>query len=241
MDGNYGVNACPYFPTTYLSLPSYRAQRVSFAAALQNHTTTILSTPDPVLIARQLIGAEIVTLIDGVETGVFITETEAYWAPDDRASHAFGNKRTKRTEVFFHAPGTAYVYLCYGIHEMFNVVTGPEGTPHAVLIRAGEPSRGIEHIMGRRKQTKVSSKLSTGPGVLTKALGIDRRFNGLDLLGEDSRVRLILREEPLPETEVIAAPRVGINYAGEPSVSKPWRFCRRGSGYLSRKDLIKEL
>ncbi|MEM6772876.1 MAG: DNA-3-methyladenine glycosylase, partial [Bacteroidota bacterium] len=136
-------------------------------------------------------------------------------------------------EVFFHAPGTAYVYLCYGIHEMFNVVTGPEGTPHAILIRAGEPSRGVEHIMARRKQTRLSKKLSAGPGVLTKALGIDRRFNGIDLLAAESPVRLILPEEPLPETEIVATPRIGIDYAGEPWSSKPWRFYRKGSGYVS--------
>lgn len=201
----------------------------------------LLSLPNPVHIARHLIGAEVVTLINGVETGVFITETEAYFAPDDRASHAHGNKRTKRTEVFFRKAGTAYVYLCYGIHEMFNVVTGPEGTPHAILVRAGEPSRGLEHIMARRKQKKASAKLSTGPGVLTKALGIDRRFNGGDLLDGAGEIRLFLPEEPLPDSEIIATPRVGIDYAGEPWVSKPWRFCRRGSAYVSRKDLIKDV
>lgn len=192
-----------------------------------------LSLPDPVKLARQLIGAEIISYSGGVETGVFITETEAYFAPDDRASHAFGNKRTKRTEVFFHAPGTAYVYLCYGIHEMFNVVTGPEGTPHAILIRAGEPSRGLEHIMARRGMNKPGPKLSTGPGVLTKALGIDRRYNGTDLLAKDAEIRLVLPDNPLPEQAVIATPRVGIAYAGEPWVSKPWRFCRAGSPYVS--------
>ena len=200
-----------------------------------------LNHPNPVPLARQLIGAEIVTLMDGVETGVFITETEAYFAPDDRASHAFGNKRTGRTEVFFHRAGTAYVYLCYGIHEMFNVVTGPEGTPHAILVRAGEPSRGVAHIMARRKMKKIGPKLSTGPGVLTKALGIDRRFNGVDLLDPAGKIRLLLPEEALPEHEVIATTRVGIDYAGEPWASKPWRFCRRGSVYVSRRDLIKDV
>lgn len=200
-----------------------------------------LSLPDPVSLARQLIGAELITRIDGIESGIIITETEAYFAPDDRASHAHNNKRTKRTEVFFRKAGTAYVYLCYGIHEMFNIVTGPEGTPHAVLIRAGEPSRGIGHIMQRRQQTQLHPKLSTGPGVLTKALGIDRRFNGIDLLETESPVRLIVPKKLLPEEEVIATPRVGIDYAGEPWTSKPWRFCRRGSLYVSRKDLIKDV
>lgn len=203
-------------------------------------TTINLALPDPVQLARQLIGAEVISVIDGIETGVIITETEAYWAPDDLASHASGNKRTKRTEVFYHKPGTAYVYLCYGIHEMFNVVTGPAETPHAILVRAGVPSRGIDYIMARRKQTRISPKLTVGPGVLTKALGIDRRFNGLNLLEENSPVRLLLPEKPLPEQELVATPRVGIDYAGEPWVSKPWRFYQRNTTYVSRLGLFKE-
>lgn len=204
-------------------------------------TTLIdLALPDPVTLARQLIGAEIVSLAGGVETGVTITETEAYWAPDDLASHASGNKKTKRTEVFYRGPGTAYVYLCYGIHEMFNVVTGPVGTPHAILIRAGVPSRGLEHIMARRKLIKESAKLSTGPGVLTKALGIDRRYNGIDVLAAEGPIRLILPLEPIPDTEVVATPRIGIDYAGEPWASKPWRFYRRNTKYVSRLGLFKE-
>ena len=199
-----------------------------------------LALPDPVTLAQQLIGAEIVSRAGGVETGVIITETEAYWAPEDLASHASGNKRTKRTEVFFRKPGTAYVYLCYGIHELFNVVTGPEGTPHAILIRAGEPSRGVRHIMARRKQTRVSPKLSAGPGVLTRALGVDRQVNGIDLLAAESPVRLLLPEAPLPEDELVATPRVGIDYAGEPWAGKPWRFYRRGSKFVSRLGLFKE-
>lgn len=119
---------------------------------------------------------------------------------------------------------------------MFNVVTGPEEVPHAILIRAGEPSRGLEHIMARRKQTKVSKKLSAGPGVLTKALGIDRQFNGIDLLAAESPVRLLLPEEPLPAAEIMATPRIGISYAGEPWASKPWRFYRKGSRFVSTRD-----
>lgn len=192
----------------------------------------LLVLPDPVFIARRLIGMEVVTLIDGEEAGIRITETEAYFAPDDRASHAFGNKRTGRTEVFFGAPGTSYVYLCYGIHELFNVITGPVGVPHAVLIRAGEPSRGLAVIQRRRKLRGWSPRLSSGPGVVTKALAIDRSLNGLDLLDPEGPVRLVAAE-PLPETAVGATPRIGIDYAGEPWTSKPWRFIRRGSPFLS--------
>ena len=199
-----------------------------------------LAGPDPVLHARNLLGAEIITIVNGEETALKITETEAYFAPDDRASHAHGNKRTKRTEVFYEAPGTAYVYLCYGIHEMFNVVTGPVGTPHAVLIRAGEPTRGLGIIKRRRKQTKLTAKLSAGPGVVTKALAIDRRFNGVDLFNPTGNIRLILPEKPLTEAEIVATPRIGIDYAGEPWVGKPWRFYVRGSSFVSRLGLFKE-
>jgi DNA-3-methyladenine glycosylase len=206
----------------------------------QGSLSTLLAGTDPVEIARQLIGVEVVTEIEGVETAVRITETEAYWAPDDRASHAFGNKRTKRTEVFFHQPGTAYVYLCYGIHEMFNVVTGPEGTPHAILIRAGEPSRGLEHIMKRRNIDALSPQLSSGPGVLTKALGINRMLNGKNLLLPDGAVRLEVTGPVVPPSQVIATPRIGIGYAGVPWVSKPWRFYRKDSRFVSRLNAFKK-
>ena len=202
--------------------------------------STLLAGTDPVHIARQLIGVEVVTEIEGVETAVRITETEAYWAPDDRASHAFGNKRTKRTEVFFHQPGTAYVYLCYGIHEMFNVVTGPEGTAHAVLIRAGEPSRGVEYIMKRRNIEALTPQLSSGPGVLTKALGIDRKLNGHNLLLPDGAVRLEVTGPAALPSQIVATPRIGIGYAGEPWGSKPWRFYRKGCRFVSRLNAFKE-
>ncbi|MEL7159165.1 MAG: DNA-3-methyladenine glycosylase [Bacteroidota bacterium] len=196
--------------------------------------TTLLSGTDPVAIARRLIGVELVTEVDDVLTAVAITETEAYWAPDDRASHAHDNKRTKRTEVFYRPAGTAYVYLCYGIHEMMNVVTGPEGTPHAILIRAGEPTRGTEHIMARRKLSALKPQLSSGPGVLTRALAIDRRFNGLDLLDPGGPVRLEVTGPPVPTSQVVATPRIGIDYAGPEWAGKPWRFYRKNNRFVSR-------
>ncbi|MFK8164830.1 MAG: DNA-3-methyladenine glycosylase [Lewinella sp.] len=208
--------------------------------ALTINKLAFLAGTDPVAIARELIGVELVTMVGGVETAVRITETEAYWAPDDRASHAFGNKRTKRTEVFFHQPGTSYVYLCYGIHEMFNVVTGPEGTAHAILIRAGEPSRGLEHIMKRRNIETLTPQLSSGPGVLTKALGIDRKLNGHNLLLPDGTVRLEVTGPKVPASQIVATPRIGIGYAGAPWVNKPWRFYRKDSTFVSRLNAFKE-
>ncbi|MEM9261177.1 MAG: DNA-3-methyladenine glycosylase [Bacteroidota bacterium] len=200
----------------------------------------LLSGTDPVAIARGLIGVEIVTETAGEVTSLIITETEAYWAPEDRASHAYGNKRTKRTEVFYRGPGTAYVYLCYGIHEMMNVVTGPEGTPHAILLRAGVPKRGLAHIKLRRNMKSLKPQLSSGPGVLTKALGIDRRYNGLDLLDSTASVRLEVTD-PLPNaSQIVATPRIGIDYAGPEWATKPWRFHLRGSRFVSRLNAFKE-
>ena len=184
-----------------------------------------LANPNPVTAARNLLGQELRTTINGETTAVLISETEAYFAPEDRASHAYGNKRTPRTEVFYRAPGTAYVYLCYGIHEMMNVVTGPVGTPHAVLIRAGTPLMGVDVMRRRRGIASANSRkpISVGPGVLTQALGVDRRFNGVDLLDGDGAIQL-LPGLGVPPEKVVTVPRVGIGYAGEPWVSKPWRF-----------------
>ena len=201
----------------------------------------LLSSLDPVAAARRLLGAEVTTTVGEETTSVIITETEAYYAPDDLASHASGNKRTKRTEVFYAPAGTAYVYLIYGIHEMFNVVTGPEGVPHAVLIRAGAPKEGLATIQRRRKLAGRVARLSSGPGVLTKALGIDRSMNGADLFeAGGARIGLQLRPVPLTEAEIVATPRIGIDYAGEPWVSKPWRFYVRGNRYVSRLNAFKE-
>lgn len=209
-------------------------------STIEDHLHKLLAGTDPAQIARRLIGVELVTEVAGVETAVRITETEAYWAPEDRASHAFGNKRTKRTEVFFQPPGTAYVYLCYGIHEMFNVVTGPAGTAHAVLIRAGEPSRGLGQMMARRMIETLKPQLSSGPGVLTKALGIDRRLNGADLLDPAGEIRLEVTGPAVAPSEIMATPRIGIGYAGEPWVSQPWRFYRKGTRFVSRLDAFKK-
>src|SRR6185437_5047411 len=113
-----------------------------------------------------------------VITGGMIIETEAYRAPEDRASHAFGNRRTKRNEVMYHDGGRAYVYLCYGLHALFNVVTNEEGIPHAILIRAIKPEIGVEEMLRRRKKSKVDKTLASGPGTVSQALGITTKHNG---------------------------------------------------------------
>jgi len=198
----------------------------------------LLAGEDPVKIARRLIGCEIITSLDGQETGGIITETEAYWAPDDRASHAYNFRRTPRTEPFYAQAGTSYVYLIYGIHELFNVITGPQGVPHAVLIRAIEPSQGIEHMLRRRHMETLKPQLSRGPGVVTKALGITRQHNKLDLLNKDSPVQLRARPQ-VQSQQVMATPRIGIDGAGAEWASKPWRFYRKGTPYVSRLNAFK--
>lgn len=196
--------------------------------------TSLLSGDDPVKIAEALIGVEIVSGIDGHQCRAAITETEAYWAPEDQASHAKNNRRTARTEVFYAAPGTAYVYLCYGIHELFNVVTGPEETPHAVLIRAVQPLAGTEKMLERRNMKILKPHLTAGPGVLSKALGISRAHNGVNLLESDGELRLEVNGPPVEASEIVATPRIGINYAGAPWVEKPWRFYRRNTPFVSK-------
>ena len=195
---------------------------------------TFLAGEDPVQIARGLIGVELYTHVDGVETAGTITETEAYWAPDDRASHAYGHRRTPRTEPFYAPAGTSYVYLCYGIHELFNVITGPEGVPHAVLIRAIEPTLGVPAMLLRRHMESLKPQLSRGPGVVSTALGITRQHNALDLLDPASTIQLRGARAQVPGDEIAATPRIGIDGAGPDWAAKPWRFYRKGTRYVSR-------
>ena len=136
---------------------------------------------DVLNITRNLLGKYLFTCIDGITTGGYIVEAEAYNGVIDKASHAYGNRQTPRTKTMFEAGGIAYVYLCYGIHEMFNIVTSVEGQPHAVLIRAIQPTDGIAAMLLRRGMTDVKPTLTSGPGSVAKALGISRKLNGISL------------------------------------------------------------
>lgn len=191
-----------------------------------------------VQIARELLGKILITEFDGQRTAGRITETEAYRAPDDRASHAFGNRRTARTEVMFQEGGRAYVYLCYGIHHLFNVVTAPAETAHVVLIRAIEPIEGLEMMIARRGTSMVKSqnsivKLTTGPGALSQALGLSTDFTGQDLLAPDSPVWIEKWHENYSTDEIAAGPRIGVDYAGE-CVAWPWRFWVKNSPFVKK-------
>jgi DNA-3-methyladenine glycosylase len=187
---------------------------------------------DVVQVAKDLLGKYLVTHFDGQMTTGKIVETEAYRAPDDRACHAFGNRRTARTEVMFAEGGRAYVYLCYGIHHLFNVVTGPEGMAHAVLIRAVQPIDNVELMLARRGMDKPHPKLTAGPGALTQALGIHTSQSGLSLLDTAGPLWLEDRGEVILEENIIASPRVGVAYAKE-CAAWPWRFRIKGSAWTS--------
>jgi DNA-3-methyladenine glycosylase len=179
-------------------------------------------------IARQLIGKKLVTNLQGKTAAGIIVETEAY-SFRERGCHAFGNKMTKRNKVMFEAGGVAYVYLCYGIHHLFNVVTNKSGVADAVLIRALEPYSGEEWMM-ERMQVKSLMRITSGPGKLTKALGIDRRFDGKHL---NSAEVWIEEGEKVSSRLIVASSRIGIDYAGKDALL-PWRFSIKDNSWVSR-------
>jgi len=179
------------------------------------------SENDVVSVSKSLLGKILCTRIDGYTTRVIITETEAYAGVTDKASHAYGNRRTKRTEPMFGPAGVAYIYLCYGIHHLFNVVTGKPGIPHAVLIRAGVPLEGVEKMLIRRRKKKVDRTLLAGPGSLAQALGITTKLTGTSLTG--SNVWIEDHNLKLKKNQIQAGPRIGVGYAEE-DAKRPYRF-----------------
>lgn len=185
---------------------------------------------DVVKLSQKLLGKVLVTHIDGEKVAGRIVETEAYQGPTDKASHAYGNRCTERTKTMFEAGGISYIYLCYGIHHLFNVVTAPKGIPHAVLIRALEPLEGIEIMSKRRNMTQLKS-LSSGPGKLSKALGLNREFDAISLQSP----KLWIEDRGLnPESnEIVATARVGIDYAEEHK-DLPWRFYIKNNLFISQ-------
>lgn len=187
--------------------------------------------PDVVSIARNLLGKYLFTRLDGVVSGGYVVETEAYNGIIDKASHAYGNRLTPRTQTMYAHGGVAYVYLCYGIHEMLNIVTSVEGQPHAVLIRAIQPTEGLDAMLYRRSMALVKPNITRGPGSVGKALGISRKLNGISLQSDE----LWLEDRGLAFTngQVIAAPRIGVAYA-ETDALLPYRFYVKGNPYVSK-------
>jgi DNA-3-methyladenine glycosylase len=181
-------------------------------------------------IARDLLGKLLVVpAADGTRVSGMIVETEAYRGPLDRASHAYGGKRTKRTETMYGAGGTVYIFFVYGMYNQFNIVTNGEDVPHAILIRALQPIEGIE-LMRRRRHGQPDHNLTNGPGKLCIAMGIDRRFDRANLLG--SKVWLETGEKIFPR-QIASGPRIGIDYA-QGWVDKPWRFWIKDNRFVSR-------
>ena len=188
------------------------------------------SDPNPVKVARGLLGKIVRVKGKSGDCAARIVETEAYGGAQDRASHAWKG-RTARNESMFGRPGTAYIYLCYGIHRMFNVVTAPEGVAAAVLIRGVEPLEGVKKMARRRGVSASEFRLTAGPGALTQALGIRMDWCGSDLVCgpisiEDDGVKV-------PTAMIETGRRVGVNYAG-PAARFPWRFWIRGNRWVSR-------
>ncbi|MEC5145056.1 DNA-3-methyladenine glycosylase [Chitinophaga sp. 212800010-3] len=183
---------------------------------------------DVLLIAQQLLGSTLVTNINGVRTAGIIVETEAYAGVTDRASHAWNNRRTNRTAVMYEPGGVAYVYLCYGIHYLFNIVTNVRDTPQAVLVRALEPVDGLE-IMKERTGNK-NPLLTAGPGALSKAMGIDLHLNGSRLSGNKIWVE---QHSPVSHIDMAADTRVGVQYAGADAFL-PYRFYIKNNKWVSK-------
>lgn len=183
---------------------------------------------DVVQISKELLGKYLFTRWNEKTTGGIITETEAYSGVTDRASHAYGGKHTERTKIMYREGGTAYIYLCYGIHSLFNVVTNAKGIPHAILIRALKPTDGIELMMKRRNLTPslrqaqgTGVKLCSGPGTVSQALDIHYSHSGKSLLGKE--IWIEDKGVKINPKEIIAGARVGVDYAGE-DAKLPYRF-----------------
>lgn len=171
--------------------------------------------------APRLLGAWLLHRVDGTWRGGRIVETEAY-TQDDPASHSFG-RRTPRNEPMFGPPGTAYVYLSYGVHHCFNVVTGAKGDGEAVLVRAILPETGVEQIVAARLwRGKPPGLLVNGPGKLCRGLGIEPGANGANLLARRNHLRL-LRGKPVPADQIEVTPRIGITKAADWPRRFVWR------------------
>lgn len=185
---------------------------------------------DVVRIAKELLGKVLYTNVNDMLTAGIIVETEAYsWK--ERGCHAYNARKTQRNAVMFESGGHAYVYLCYGMHHLFNVVTNVQGTADAVLIRALEPLEGTSEMLLRRGRQKIDFQLTSGPGKLTRALGIDRKLNAKNLM--DNEVWIEDSGQKIVSSKIVATPRIGIDYAGE-DAKLLWRFYLKDNPWVSK-------
>ncbi|RYG05613.1 MAG: DNA-3-methyladenine glycosylase [Chitinophagaceae bacterium] len=185
---------------------------------------------DVVQIARELLGKIMVSNIDGKLTSGIIVETEAYVALVDKASHAFGGRRTQRNEHMYGHPATSYVYICYGMHRMVNIVTNKKGVPDAVLIRALEPLEGIDVMLQRTGKAVADFTLTRGPGNVGKAMGIEKIHSGLHLMGDELFVHDAGKHYPIEQVGI--SKRIGVESAGKDALNL-YRFYIRGNRYVS--------
>jgi DNA-3-methyladenine glycosylase len=185
---------------------------------------------DVIKIAKELLGKILVTKFDGMLTSGRIVETEAYIAHTDRASHSYNGKRTARNEHMYAAPGISYVYICYGMHHLFNVVTNKKGIPDAVLIRAVEPLQGIDIMLKRTGKIKLDATLTKGPGNVGKALGISKIHSGINLRGNE--IFIADDETTFTEREIGASKRIGVEGAKEAALYE-YRFFVKGNKFVS--------
>ena len=183
---------------------------------------------DVLKIAKQLIGKILVTRFDGIITSGRIVETEAYIGLTDRASHSYGGKRTARNEHMYAPPGTGYVYICYGMHHLFNVVTNKKDFPDAVLIRAIEPLKGIPVMLSRTNKKKLDHTLTRGPGNVGKALGISKIHSGINLLGN----KIFIADAGLTDISIVSSRRIGVESSGDAALL-PYRFFISGNKFVS--------
>lgn len=194
--------------------------------------TSFFLRPDVTSIAKDLLGKCLATNFDQQLTVMRIVETEAYNGTVDKASHAYNNRKTNRTRIMYEQGGIAYIYLCYGIHQMFNIVTNKAGIPHAILIRGGEPIIGKE-IMASRTQKKISdTTLGKGPGNLCKALGIHTGYTGHPF--QENEIFLYDDGYSFPKKDMGVSPRIGVAYSGE-DAKLPYRFYIRHHPFVSGK------
>ncbi len=187
---------------------------------------------DVIFLAQDLLGKILFTKKNGEITAGIISETEAYFGEEDKASHAYGGRRTLRTEAMYQPGGYSYIYLCYGIHHLFNIVVSLKNDPKSVLIRSVEPYQGFSVIEKRRNRSSSDKSISSGPGSVCKALGIDMTFNRKPLTGEDIWIEdsgLQYRTEDIAST-----PRIGVAYADE-HAQLPLRFYLKKNRYVSKK------
>jgi DNA-3-methyladenine glycosylase len=186
---------------------------------------------DVLQISKDLLGKYLFTRLNGDEiTGGMIVETEAYMGAVDKAAHSYGNRRTNRTEIMYQPGGVSYVYLCYGIHSLFNVITNKIDIPEAVLIRAIKPTHGVQTILERRNKARLKRNVAGGPGMLSEALGIDTSHDGLDLTGD--KIWIEDRDFHVEESNITCSSRVGVDYAEE-DAQNPWRYRIKGSKWTS--------